>query len=283
MKKTQKNSWLLCALLMAILLLVCQNLTLSKRLEALEEQVETRSQEMMRNSVIHDTNGMILEKYLSANYDEQQGSIDLWIELVPAEQSEDSSLYLVCNGQKTAMQRRGTTYLYRTSVSPDSLCMVTEVIQVSASDVKNAALQWTIRPCELVFPRCESSYCGRGGVGKGGEGYQYSGTITWKTISSNILRAQVVSAQLIQMADGEEIERKEVRARQDKSGYHGEKKFRVSVTEGQTIEYLLVLTLDNGVLLKHTALRIEGEGPSQFYCNQGTEVSSTDFGWSVIL
>ena len=56
-----------------------------------------------------------------------------------------------------------------------------------------------------------------------------------------------------------------------------------SVNEKEEIKYILVLEFENGIILKHNSLKIDGTDLSHFYSNQGTEVSSSDFGWELTM
>ena len=64
-------------LLIAVLALTYHNVTLSERYDMLEKRVEMQNKKSMRDSAISTSNGMILEKYVSANYNEKEGKIDI--------------------------------------------------------------------------------------------------------------------------------------------------------------------------------------------------------------
>lgn len=270
-------------LLIAVLVLTYHNVTLSERYDMLEKRVEMQNKKSMRDSAISTSNGMILEKYVSANYNEKEGKIDICIELVPAEQREKAKMVIICNDQELNMERKGNAYYCIVSLLPNVLCKITKITQILDYDTESVDLLWTIRPCELVFPECESTYSGRGGKSEDGTTYSFSGTIEWLVFDPNILQDQVLSAYLIEQVDGEEIGRDSIHMRYNSGSYTGKKNIKISVNEKEEIKYILVLEFENGIILKHNSLKIDGTDLSHFYFNQGTEVSSSDFGWELTM
>jgi len=66
-------------LLIAVLALTYHNVTLSERYDMLEKRVEMQNKKSMRDSAISTSNGMILEKYVSANYNENKEKKRKWL------------------------------------------------------------------------------------------------------------------------------------------------------------------------------------------------------------
>ena len=71
--------------------------------------------------------------------------------------------------------------------------------------------------------------------------------------------------------------------RYNSGSYSGKKNIKISVNEKEEIEYILMLEFESGITLKHKSLKIDGTDLSHFYSNQGTEVSSSDFGWELTM